>query len=61
MSTRQNDETQICMEIPARCSNEPEVEWCKVEKILKGSLDLIFSPSVKIQIIGGKACLRYES
>ena len=32
----------------------------KVEKILKGSLDLIQSPSlsVKIQIIGGKACLR---
>ena len=26
----------------------------KVEKILEGSLDLIFSPSVKIQIIGGK-------
>ena len=32
----------------------------KVEKILKGSLDLILSPSpsVKIQIIGGKVCLR---
>jgi len=30
----------------------------KVEKILKGSLDLIPSPSVKIQIIGGKVCLR---
>ena len=29
-----------------------------VEKILKGSLDLISSPSVKIQIIGGKVCLR---
>ena len=31
----------------------------KVEKILKGSLDLIPSPSpsVKIQIIGGKVCL----
>ena len=28
-----------------------------VEKILKGSLDLIPSPSVKIQITGGKACL----
>lgn len=26
MSVRQNNETQICMEIPARCSNEPEVE-----------------------------------
>jgi hypothetical protein len=34
--------------------------WAKVEKILKGSLDLIPSPSpsVKIQIIRGKACLR---
>ena len=33
---------------------------CKVETILKGSLDLIPSPSpsVKIQIMGGKVCLR---
>ena len=33
---------------------------CKVEKILNGSLDLIPSPSpsVKIQIMGGKVCLR---
>jgi hypothetical protein len=30
----------------------------KVENILKGSLDLIPPPSVKIQIMGGKACLR---
>ena len=32
----------------------------KVEKILKGSLDSISSPSpsVKIQIMGGKVCLR---
>ena len=32
----------------------------KVEKILKGSLDTISSPSpsVKIQIMGGKVCLR---
>ena len=30
----------------------------KVEKILKGSLDLIPSPSVKIQIMGGKVGLR---
>ena len=29
----------------------------KVEKISKGSLDLIPSPSVKIQITGGKVCL----
>ena len=33
----------------------------KVEKILKGSLDSIPSPSVKIQIFGGKVCLRYKS
>ena len=34
----------------------------KVEKILKGSLDLISSPSpsVKIQIIGGKVCLKHK-
>ena len=32
----------------------------RIEKILKGSLDSIPSPSplVKIQIIGGKICLR---
>ena len=34
--------------------------YIKVEKILKGSLDSIPSPlpSVKIQIMGGKVCLR---
>ena len=34
----------------------------KVEKILKGSLDSITSPSpsVKTQIMGGKICLRYK-
>jgi hypothetical protein len=33
---------------------------CKFEKFLKGSLDSIpsSSPSVKIQIMGGKVCLR---
>ena len=30
----------------------------KVEKILKGNLDSIPSPSVKIQVMGGKVCLR---
>ena len=30
----------------------------KVEKILIGSLDSITSPSVKIQIMDGKVCLR---
>ena len=36
------------------------IDKSKVEKILKGSLDLIPSPSpsVKIQIMGGKVCLR---
>ena len=36
------------------------LQVCKVEKILKGSLDLIPSPSpsVKIQVMGGKVCLR---
>jgi hypothetical protein len=36
-----------------RCHNIPG----KVEKILKGSLVSIPSPSVKIQIMGGKVCL----
>ena len=36
---------------------------CNVEKILKGSLNLIPSsfPSSKIQIMGGKVCLRFKS
>ena len=33
----------------------------KVEKILKASLDSIPSPLVKIQIMGGKVCLRFKS
>ena len=36
---------------PSSCLN-------KVEKILKGSLDSILSPSIKIQIMGSKICLR---
>ena len=34
----------------------------KVKKILKGSLDVILSPSssVKIQIMGGNVCLRHK-
>ena len=42
------------------CESEAKKKWIKVEKILKGSLDLIPSPShsVKIQITGGKVCLR---
>ena len=37
-----------------------KVSYFKVEKILKGSLDSIQSPSpsVKIQIMGGRVCLR---
>ena len=33
------------------------VPYHKVENILEDSLDSIQSPSVKIQIIGGKVCL----
>jgi hypothetical protein len=38
------------------------IEFFRVEKILKGSLDLIpsTSPSVKVQIMGGKVCLRFK-
>ena len=41
-------------------SLEYEAPKLKVEKILKGSLDSIPSPSpsLKIQIMGGKVCLR---
>ena len=46
-------------------SNFDSLLFCyllKVEEILKGNLDLIPSPSpsVKIQIMGGKVCLRYK-
>ena len=40
------------------CDLKKVVKVSKVEKILKGSLDSIPSPSVKIQIMGGKVCLR---
>ena len=33
----------------------------KVGNVLKGSLDLIPSPSLKIQIMGGKVCFRHKS
>ena len=44
------------------CEHEQHKNNVKVEKILKGSLDSIpsTSHSVKLQIIGGKVCLRYE-
>ena len=32
----------------------------KVEKVLKGNLESILSPSVKIQIVGVKVCLRFK-
>jgi hypothetical protein len=34
-----------------------DLDFFKVENILKGSLDSIPSPSVKIQIMGGKVFL----
>ena len=44
------------------CFNNLKAKNSKVENILKGSLDLIQSPSpsVKIQIIGKNVCLRYK-
>ena len=35
-----------------------KMKVCRVENILKDSLDSIPSPSVKIQIVGGKVCLK---
>ena len=45
---------------PAMYCMFPLPYYVKVENILKGSLDLIPSPSLslKIQIMGGKVCLR---
>ena len=40
------------------CMMTNHLNLCKVEKILKGTLALIPSPSMKIQIMGGKVCLR---
>ena len=40
------------------CLKQKIVKCSKVEKILKGSLVMIQSPSVKIQIMGRKVCLR---
>ena len=42
------------------CPMSQVLSSAKEEKILKGSLDSISSPSVKIQIMGGKVCLRRE-
>ena len=44
--------------IPSLNLEKMNVINIKVEKILKGSLDLSRSSSVKIQIIDGKVCLR---
>ena len=38
--------------------NIKKASVCKVENILKGSLDTIPSPGVKIQFMDGKVCLR---
>ena len=45
------------------CRKLPKAGWVsgKVEKIQEDSLDSIPSPSVKIQIIGGKVCLRCKA
>ena len=42
----------------ARGTDTGKTGKCKVEKILKGSLDSIPSPSAKIQIIGWKVYFR---
>ena len=44
------------------CEKAGAVKNSKVEKILKGSMDSISSPSpsVKIQSMGGKVCLRHK-
>ena len=52
-------------QLPTQVLAEELTRLCphnKVEKILKGSLDLIPSPSpsVKIQSIGEKVCLRFK-
>ena len=51
-----------CHQMSNWCSTLRNFWLFKVEKILKGSLDLIPSPqpSVKIQIISGKVCLKYK-
>jgi hypothetical protein len=52
------------MQCKVKKSVFPQILWSsdnKVEKILKGSLDSIPSPSVKIQIMGKKVCLRCKS
>jgi len=60
INTYTNSFTQPISQFDLYCTGR--VEWLtyfhKVEKILKGSLDSIPSPSMKIQIMGGKVCLR---
>ena len=58
-----NEARDICMLytlplVSIRDSKDRDQIYGKVEKILKGSLDPIPSPSVKIQIMCGKVCLR---
>ena len=48
----------LVVELKLRPCENSQVDFCKIEKILKGSLDSIPSPSMKIQIMGGKFCTR---
>ena len=47
-----------CQQAQERIRLTYALHLCKVEKILKGSLDSIQSPSMKIQIVSRKVCLR---
>ena len=48
-----------CLTKPTMKSNKYGIAIkIKVENVLKGRLDSIPSPSVQIQIMGGKVCLR---
>ena len=51
-----------CQQAQERIRLTYALHLCKVEKILKGSLDSIQSPSpsMKIQIMVGKVCLRHK-
>ena len=46
-----------CQQAQERIRLTYALHLCKVEKILKGSLDSIQSPSMKIQIMSRKVCL----
>ena len=48
----------VCILNSSKETNET-IQPRTVEQILKESLDSIPSPSIKIQIMGGKVCLRW--